>query len=212
MNKLYVIFGGSFNPIHYGHIYFAKALIKKIPIKKILFLPNNKHPNKKTKISIIDKLNMIKLSIENNSFFHISYLESKKNVFYTIDTLKKIRKNIGQLEPLCFIMGYDNLQNLNLWKDWKSILLFSHLLILPRKCVKNSDLKLEKWINYHRINNAKLLINRPCGSIFFLNEPMVNINSTQIRNNYYTGKSSIGLVPLSVDRYIQLKNLYRKQQ
>jgi len=138
MKKLYAIFGGNFNPIHYGHIYSSERLSKEISISKIIFLPNNNPPHrKKTKTSIIDRIKMIKLAINDNPLFQISYLETKKkHIFYTVETLKKIRMNIGISQSLCLIIGEDNLQNLYLWKDWKKILLYSHLLICPRIHIK----------------------------------------------------------------------------
>lgn len=134
MKKLYAIFGGNFDPIHYGHLCMAQNLANEICIEKIIFLPNNNPPHReKSKTSIIDRLKMIKMAINNNALFKISYLETKKiKCFYTIDTLKKIRKIIGYSRPLCFIIGEDNLQNFNLWKDWENILSYSHLLVCPR--------------------------------------------------------------------------------
>jgi len=138
MKKLHAIFGGNFDPIHYGHIHTAEKLAQEINIEKIIFLPNNYPPHRKvTETSIIDKIKMIKLAINHSSLFQISYLETKKNNFYyTIDTLTKIRKKIGYLRPLCFIIGEDNLQNLYLWKDWQKIILCAHLLICPRTHIK----------------------------------------------------------------------------
>jgi nicotinate-nucleotide adenylyltransferase len=134
MKKLHAIFGGNFDPIHYGHLYSAQNLAKEISIEKIIFLPNKNPPHReKSKTSIIDKLKMIKIAIHGYALFQISYLETKqKNFFYTIDTLKKIREKIGYVRPLCFIIGEDNLQYFNLWKDWEKILSYSHLLICPR--------------------------------------------------------------------------------
>lgn len=210
MKKLYAIFGGNFDPIHYGHLYSAEQLAKEISIKKIIFLPNNNPPHRKaTKTSIIDKLKMIKLAIHGNSLFKISYLEAKKTkIFFTIDTLQKIRTEVGNLQPLCLIIGEDNLQNLNIWKNWKKILSLSHLIILPRKCIKKNNNELNEWINSYITKNTILLYQQPYGLIFFSHIPVINISSSQIRKNYYNGKSSYGLLPLNVEKYIMLKKMY----
>ncbi len=140
MKKLYTIFGGNFDPIHYGHIHSAEKLAKEIRLEKIIFLPNNNPPHRdKTKTSIIDKMNMIKLAIHNHCLFQVSDLETKStHVFFTIDTLKKIRKKISFTPSLCLIIGEDNFQNFHLWKDWKKILSYSHLLICPRIHIKKN--------------------------------------------------------------------------
>lgn len=152
---------------------------------------------------------MIKLAIKNNYLFTISILESKdKRIFYTIDTLKKIRKKIGYLKPLFFIIGQDNLELFDTWKDWKKILLLTHLIILPRKCTEKKNIFLKKWINSHMTNNIKLLHYQTAGLIFFSKIPLINISSSQIRDNYFQGKNSSQLLPYAVQQYINLKKLY----
>ncbi|ADP67418.1 nicotinate (nicotinamide) nucleotide adenylyltransferase [Buchnera aphidicola] len=214
MKKLCAIFGGNFDPIHYGHINLAEKLAKDISIKKIILLPNNYPPHrKKTQTSISDKIKMIKLAIHNNPLFEISYLETKKNnIFYTIDTLKKIRKKISHLEPLCFIIGEDNLQTFYLWKNWREILLYSHLLIYPRKHKKQKNDELEKWIHSNTVYDCNLLHKQPCGLIFFSHAPCINISSSRIRKNYFYGKNSHSLLPSIVNNYILLKKLYYTNQ
>ncbi|CAL4325183.1 nicotinate-nucleotide adenylyltransferase [Buchnera aphidicola] len=212
MKEIYAIFGGNFDPIHYGHITCAKKLVQEISIKKIILLPNHRPPHRnQTKTSILDKINMIKLAIDGNQLFKISYLEIKKNkIFYTIDTLKKIRRKIGYLQPLCFIIGEDNLNNLNLWKDWEKILSLSHLIICPRKYEKKNNNKLKEWIISHTIKDIDILHKKPYGYIFFSTMPTINISSTQIRKNYYEGKNAKGLLPSNIEKYILSKNLYKK--
>ncbi|WP_261979359.1 nicotinate (nicotinamide) nucleotide adenylyltransferase, partial [Buchnera aphidicola] len=138
MKTLHGIFGGNFDPIHNGHIHLARRLAQEMYIEKIIFLPNNNPPHRiKNKTSIIDKINMIKLAINDYSLFEISYLETHNHhIFYTIDTLKKIREKINYSRPLCFIMGEDNLEYFHLWKDWDKILLYVHLVVCPRKYKK----------------------------------------------------------------------------
>lgn len=210
MKKLYAIFGGNFDPIHYGHIFLAEKLAKEVFIEKIILLPNSNPPHKKkTKTSIADKLNMIKLATRENDLFHISYLETgKKKIFYTFNTLKKIRKKIGYSVSLCFIMGEDNWQNFHLWRNWESILLYCHILICPRTYEKKNHQNLKKLLNSYVIKDFSLLHKNSFGFIFFSNTPILNISSSQIRENYSKGKNSHGLLPSVVNKYILLKKLY----
>ncbi|CAL4324474.1 nicotinate-nucleotide adenylyltransferase [Buchnera aphidicola] len=210
MKKIYAILGGNFNPIHNGHIYSVQNIAKEINIKKIILLPNHHPPHRNiTKTSLQDKINMIKLAINHNNLFTISYLETNyQKIFYTIDTLKKIRKKIGYYTSLCFIIGEDNLQYLYHWKEWKKILYFTHLLILPRQCIKKNNFFFQKWIDLHITKNIHLLHEKPYGLIFFSQIPFIHISSSQIRKNYYEGRSCYGLLPYYVDKYIRLKKLY----
>lgn len=209
MKEIYAIFGGNFDPIHYGHILSAENLAKEISIKKIILLPNQNPPHRsKTKTSLKHKIKMIEYAIKDNNLFEISLLETTKKKFYTIDTLKKIRLKIGFLKPLCFIIGEDNLNNLNLWKNWKEILSYVHLLILPRHTIKKNNDELKKWIFLHTIKNKIYLHQKPFGFIFFSSIPSIKISSTQIRQNFNNGKSSRKFLPIEVEKYIFLKNLY----
>lgn len=208
MKKLYGIFGGNFDPIHYGHIYLSLQLAQEICIEKIILLPNNNPPHRiKNKTSIIDKINMIKLAINHCPLFEISYLETHNNhIFYTIETLKKIREQINYSRPLSFIIGDDNLEYFHLWKDWKKILLYVHLVVCPRKNTKIQ--LLQDWIHSHIIYDSQLLHQTSCGFIFFSRIPLFNISSTIIRKNYSLGKSCHTLLPSSVNDYILSKKLY----
>lgn len=212
MKKIYAIFGGNFDPIHYGHIYSAENLAQEILITKIILLPNKNPPHRcKSKTPIIDRLKMIKLATTNKKLFEISHLETKgEKIFHTVETLKKIRIKIGFLQPLCFIIGEDNLRNFNQWKNWKEILLYTHLLVCPRINKIKISPDLEKWIFLHSINDPNFLYKNPSGYIFFSKIPIFNISSTKIRNNYYKGKNAYDLVPKDVEKYILLKKLYKK--
>lgn len=109
---------------------------------------------------------------------------------------------------MCFIIGEDNLNNLNLWKNWKEILSYVHLLILPRHTIKKNNDELKKWIFLHTIKNKIYLHQKPFGFIFFSSIPSIKISSTQIRQNFNNGKSSRKFLPIEVEKYIFLKNLY----
>ncbi|QIE02136.1 nicotinate-nucleotide adenylyltransferase [Buchnera aphidicola] len=208
MKKVYGIFGGNFDPIHYGHIYLAKKLRELVCIDKIIFLPNHYPPHRtRTQTSIVDKINMIKLAIHKYPSFQISYLEAYANhICYTVDTLKKIRKKINYSTSLCFIIGEDHLNTLHLWKNWKQILFYVHLIICPRNYKKKNQ--LTNFINSHIIHNFHLLHQKSFGYIFFANIPLFDVSSTQIRKNYSLKKNCNTLLPKNVNDYILLKQLY----
>lgn len=112
---------------------------------------------------------------------------------------------------MCFIIGEDNLQNFNFWKNWKDILYVSHLLVLSRTCIKKYNPQLKKWIDSHQIKDYRFLYKQSFGYIFFSKTKVINISSSQIRKNYYEKKKSCTLLPLSVQKYIELNKLYYKK-
>jgi nicotinate-nucleotide adenylyltransferase len=208
MSSLYGILGGTFDPIHYGHILPAQLLAKEISLKNIILLPNYNPLYRKKSITCIKKrLKMIKIAIRKESLFKISTLEIKEKIFYTVDTLKYIRKKIGYNKPLCFIIGEDNLTFINQWKNWNTLLHFCHLLIFKRTVDNKNKMipTIEKWIKKHTIKNYHLLHQYPSGLIFFSNTSYVQISSTNIRNNYKQGKKSTDLLPIGVEQYIKKK-------
>ncbi|CAL4324529.1 Nicotinate-nucleotide adenylyltransferase [Buchnera aphidicola (Neophyllaphis podocarpi)] len=210
-NTLNIILGGTFDPIHYGHLNISKTLAKELQSKKITLIPNKKSLNKiKSTASIKHRLKMIKLAIKNNKMFNLNYLEIKSNnTFYTIDTLKKIRKEIGYKKSLAFIIGEDNLIELYKWHKWKKILKISHLIVYRRKIInKKNKIFFEKKITPYITNKKNMLTNHAFGLIFISNAPFINLSSTQIRKNIKEGISCNNMLPKKVLNYINKKNIY----
>ncbi|WP_343182942.1 nicotinate-nucleotide adenylyltransferase [Buchnera aphidicola (Neophyllaphis podocarpi)] len=210
-NTLNIILGGTFDPIHYGHLNISKILAKELKSRKITLIPNKKSLNKiKPIASVKHRLKMIKLAIKNNKMFKLNYLEIKSNnTFYTIDTLKKIRKKIGYKKSLAFIIGEDNLIELYKWYKWKKILKISHLIVYKRKVMnKRNNIFFEKQITPYITNKKNMLTNYAFGLIFISNAPFINLSSTQIRKNIKEGRSCDKMIPKKVLNYINKKNIY----
>ncbi|CAL4323039.1 nicotinate-nucleotide adenylyltransferase [Buchnera aphidicola] len=213
MKLLYAVFGGTFDPFHYGHLISCILLSNEIKIKKIIIIPNNIPPHKKLpKASNQDRFNMIKLSTSNNKLFIIDPIELKNNqISYTIQTLKKIKKKINNNISLGFIIGEDNLNTFYTWHDWESFLKICHIIICPRKTnqiILNQHHILNDWINQYKIQNYYNLHRYSSGCIFFSNIPNINISSTQIRNLKKQKKHISKLVHWKVEKYINKNNLY----
>ena len=186
------LFGGTFNPIHYGHLFIAEWIRESLNLEKIIFIPAAFPPHK-LDINITDKThrwNMLKLATEDNPLFDISDIEIKDNkISYTVDTLKKFSKSGDEIY---FIIGEDNLKDLHIWKDPDEILSLSKIVIASRK--KNSEQ------NKNHINNSKII---------YANSPVISISSTQVRERVAQGKSIKYFVHPAVEEYISKEGLYR---
>lgn len=214
MKLLYTIFGGTFDPFHYGHLLSCKFLSNEIQINKIIIIPNNIPPHRNIPTtSIINRLNMIKLSIQNNPLFQISTIEFEKNeISYTIQTIKKIKKMLNKNISLGLIIGEDNLQTFDHWHDWIDFLKICHIIVCSRnnKKIILKNYILNQWIQNYQIKNYKLLKKYSSGCIFFSKNPLINISSTKIRKKCKKQENISKLVNKKVEQYIINNNLYNK--
>jgi len=185
------IFGGTFDPIHLGHLITAQSVREIRKLEKIIFIPAFISPHKsdaKTS-SAEDRLNMIKLAIDGIPFFDYSDSEIKKGgVSFTVDTLKELKNNYDNLE---FIIGYDNIFEFHTWKDPDEIMKLAKILVLKRKSSHPPQFK-DKY--YHQS--------------VFVQTRGIEISATDLRERVKKGLPINFLVPQNVLEYINNHKLY----
>lgn len=187
------LFFGSFNPIHFGHLALAEAVLEHSSLNQVWFVvsPHNPHKQKGSLLHAEDRYQMVKLAIEDNGNFRASDIEFfMPQPSFTIDTLLKLKEKYPQ-HRFSVIMGEDNLQNFAKWKSHEDILASYQLLIYPRPNV-------EKTI-FHKHSNVQILPSLP----------QFEISATYIRNNIKQGKSVKYLLPDNVLGLIKLKKFYQ---
>lgn len=212
---LTALFGGTFDPIHYGHLRPAIALIKEVGLTQISLLPNNIPPHKpQPEATTVQRLAMLNLAIEDMPLFSIDTREiSQGNLTrpsYTINTLQKWRSENGDRAGLAFIMGQDSLLSLPTWNNWKTLLDYCHLIICrrPGYAEKTDNVELQSWINAHQTKNSLDLHHSPNGYIYFAHTPLEDISATEIRKNINNQQSCNNLLPPKVWQYIHAQGLY----
>ncbi len=185
------IFGGTFDPIHLGHLITAQSVREIRKLEKIIFIPAFISPHKseiKTS-SAEDRLNMIKLAIDGISFFDYSNIEIEKGgVSFTIDTLKELKKSNDDLE---FIIGYDNIFEFNTWKDPDEIMKLAKVIVLKRRSSHPPQFK-DKYYN----------------QAIFVQTRGIEISATDLRERVKKGQPINFLVPQKVMEYIYKHKLY----
>lgn len=183
------IYGGTFNPIHHGHIQSAIYIKHKLNLDKIIFIPN-KTSNYKIINQVLDskhRLAMIKIAIENYDFLDVSSLEIDRDCdTYTIDTIKKLKKMYSK-DELFYIYGSDVYQKIKGWKEGNFILSTCDFIVINRL------IEIEK----NQISNA-----------IFLNVPYIPISSTELRKKIKINGSISLFVPKNVKKYIDKHKLY----
>ncbi len=188
------IIGGSFDPIHIGHLITAQAVLEKRNLDKIIFIPCYVSPHKinNKSVSPARRMEMVKLAIESNPNFTVSDFEIKANkVSYTVETLKHYGKFYEKID---FIIGYDNLINFNSWKDPDKIVELANLVVLKRNFVAPS-------YSFHSYF-AKAI---------FVDTPIVEISSTEIRDRIGKGLPVNYFLTKEVNEYIFEHGLYKRK-
>lgn len=210
---LHAFFGGTFDPIHYGHLRPVEALAKEVGLNQVTLLPNHVPPHRpQPEANAQQRVKMVALAIADNPLFTVDDRElHRTSPSYTIDTLETIRKERGAALPLAFIIGQDSLLTLHKWHRWQALLDVCHLLVLARPGYHQQmdTPELQHWLEQHRVSDATQLSLRPQGSIYLADTPLLEISATEIRQRRHQGISCDDLLPRSVQRYIELQGLYR---
>lgn len=210
---LQAFFGGTFDPIHYGHLRPVEALAKEVGLNQVTLLPNHVPPHRPQPIAnALQRLKMVSLAIADNPLFNVDDRELHRTApSYTIDTLETIRKERGEALPLAFIIGQDSLLTLHKWHRWQALLGVCHLLVLARPGyhAQMDTPELQQWLEQHLVTDASQLSQRPNGYIYLADTPLLEISATEIRQRRHQGISCDDLLPRSVQRYIALQGLYR---
>jgi nicotinate-nucleotide adenylyltransferase len=186
------IFGGTFDPIHHGHLITAQSVREIRDLDKIIFIPSFISPHKAdvNSASPEHRMNMLKLAVEEVDFFEVSDYEIiKEGISYTIDTLKEFKKKYDELE---FIIGYDNIFKFHTWKNPDEIMKTTKILVLKRK----SSLPPPHEDKYVK-------------SALFVETRGIEISATDIREKVKQGMPIHYLVPEKVKEYIYSFNLYK---
>ncbi len=201
MNKIQIgVIGGTFDPIHNGHLLLAENARKAFNLDKIIFMPAGIPPHKRDKhvSSNTHRYNMTLLAINSNKHFFLSDMELKKEgVSFTIDTIKHL-KSIYEDKEIYFILGSDSLFQIDTWKDYKELLTLCHFIVAARPDYQNERLK-------NTVDNLNRLYN---SSIHIVEGPVLDISSSEIRDRVRKGMSISYLVPKPVEEYIYKHGLY----
>ena len=204
------IFGGSFDPIHYGHLHVALTLYQQLRLNEVRFIPcKNSVSDKKIVASGQQRLTMLQLALQPYSYFSIDQRELRRATpSYMIETLASLRLELGNT-PLGLILGYDNLATLDRWQQWTSLIDYAHLLIVPRPDqAKSYPKEIHAFVESYQTLNPLLLSQQPAGLLFMTDVKALPISATYIRQTIASGNYPVGLLPPTVLDYILEQKLY----
>lgn len=210
--KLIGIFGGTFDPIHNGHLNIAQTLYKNLPFDQIQFIPCGIPPHRSQPIANpMDRLAMVKLAVADFPYFTVNDLEvKKKSPAYTIETLKTLHPQFKD-QSLCLILSTDVFSLFNTWHEWEKILNFCHLIITNRPQYSLPQTTwLKNLLTQHQTHHLSDLSNLSYGKIFFPLITEIPISATDVRQHLQQKNFShiTSLLPQKVVTYIQNHHLY----
>ncbi len=198
--------GGSFDPVHYGHLRSALEVMEALSLSEVRFIPAKVSPLKdQPHCSEQDRMNMLRLAIEGVPEFTLDKREmEREGSSYTIDTVKALYADYPN-EQFVFILGVDAFNQFKQWKNWQEILALIHLVIVHRP---SYTLDRSEWEEQQWLENANDLYKYQSGKLLAIPVMPLEISSTAVKQLLLQDKKIHFLVPEKVRHYIKAKKLY----
>lgn len=209
------ILGGSFDPIHNGHLRTAVELREKLGLSEVRLVPCGQPPHRGGPVASADqRVAMLRLAIARESGLLIDEQELQRaGPSYTYYTLSAIRERDARA-PLCLIIGADQFVNFETWHRWKEIPQLAHLVVVYRPGWNLSgqiaNAELAQYVQEHLVDDTAMLRAAPAGLLYFAQVSQMDIASSRIRELVAAGLSARYLVPDTVWEYIQKQHLYQR--
>lgn len=199
------ISGGTFDPIHYGHLIVAEEIRESMKLDRVVFIPTGNPPHKvSSRVTGAEhRFGMVQCAIRSNPFFEASRIEIERaGLTYTIDTLEQLMSVYKENTRLFFITGADVIPELLTWKDYRRLFSLCEFIAVLRPGYKKDEF----------MRKIEVLKSEYEAKIYTVNAPLIGISSTTIRERVKDGKSIKYLVPEGVEEYIRSNGLYKQEK
>lgn len=203
------IFGGTFDPVHYGHLRSALEVREVFGLTEIRLLPSAQPPHREQPAATARmRVRMLELAIQNQPGFVIDTRElDRAGQSYMVDTLKSFRLEFPEQSLLLFI-GADAFKNLTTWHRWQQLFDYAHVVVMTRPGVQLQE--LDGYFVAKKANKIKELTQAPAGKLFFQPITQLEISATAIRKMIAEKHNPGFLLPDAVIEYIKQHTLYEK--
>lgn len=209
------VLGGTFDPIHFGHLRLAEELAQQLALSEVRFVPSGKPWHRGALgATPVQRLEMVSRAIAGNPRFVLDEREVRKNsAGYTVETLSELRQEMGGEQSLCLLLGADAFLGLPTWHHWRELFGLAHLAVAQRPgfslLQEGMDGLLREEIKQRMSADPADLQGLPAGRVMTCPITPLAISATTIRAGIGAGRSPRYLLPESVLDYIQAQNLYR---
>jgi nicotinate-nucleotide adenylyltransferase len=205
------ILGGTFDPVHAGHIALAKELLEHLHLQQMRLLPCKNPVHRDTPMaSAEDRLAMLKLATAGTDLIIDCRELERPGPSYTIDSLRSLRDEVGPRQGLAFCMGADAFATLTSWHQWRHFLELSHLVVMARPDSK-MDLvpELESLLAEKQVIDPTRLHQQAEGLIYLAYLSQIPLSSTRVRQTLISGNIAKNALAPTVRHYIEERGLYR---
>jgi nicotinate-nucleotide adenylyltransferase len=215
VNPCIALLGGSFDPVHHGHVALADLFASLLRPTELRILPAGKPWQKNgLQASDEDRVAMLELAFRNARYpvvLDLQEIERDKPT-YTVDTLRQLRATLGPGASLVFLMGADQLHKLDTWREWQALFELANIGVAARPGFDLAHEALPATVAEQmkrRLATPEQVRGAPAGLVCVAHTLAVDISATQVRNLLRTGGNANALVPPQVLDYIQQHNLYK---
>lgn len=205
------LFGGSFDPVHLGHVATAKELRERLGLSEIRFVPAARSPLKPEVTADGHRVAMLERALAGHPGLVLDRSElDRPPPSYTIDTLRRLRQAVGPVESVVFILGLDSFLELPRWKEWQALTALAHLLVVSRPgSLPRFSPELAAWLDERRADGIDALASAPAGRVLLVEATPRDVASRRIRSAVQAGEDTSGWLNPAVRDYIDQHQLYR---
>lgn len=213
------VFGGTFDPVHIGHLRCAEEAREALGLARVLFIPAAAPPHKRRRslAPASHRVAMLRLAVSGNRAFRVSTIEiDRPGASYSVDTLRALRARLPSGSRLVFLLGVDAFRDIPMWKDYRELFRLADFGVLsrpPHRVVSlRSLLPVATRREFCYGRSHQTLLHRTGSRVIFLNLTGLDISASAIRRRVRRRKSIRYLVPAPVERYIARFRLYRRER
>ena len=205
------LLGGTFDPVHYGHLRPAIELLEALNFAEIRLVPGRVPPHRpQPRQSAATRTRLLSTAVADIPGLVVDERELQRpGPSYTLETLRGLRAEIGAQRPLCFVMGRDAFRGLEAWHRWRELIDYAHLIVTTRagdQAVLPAS--LQDWLAPRLASEAAVLRDTPAGAVWFQPVSELAISATSVRQLLAQGRSPRGLVPECVWPLVAETGLY----
>lgn len=208
------VFGGTFNPIHHGHLRSAVELVEKLELERLHLMPSANPPHRESPLcGAQDRAAMVELALRGEPRLYCDRRElQREGPSYTVDSLAELRRELGPERGLVMVLGYDAVAGLARWHRWRELLDYAHLVVIARPGWElPGEGEAAAWLR-PRMAERGALASAPSGAVLVEALRPLDISATEIRQMLAAGRSARYLLPEPVLDYIESQHLYRRKE